>query len=176
VPIGVRLRGCSSMRRGTSSGATIIFRRSLPEDLNPLILLFVVMPITSLVVLGARHDPRCSSWRFWPWHREQKRDPDVLAGTRVERGTLTRQEYEVLPSKRRRLRTEYGMLRHKGLRAFFAIRGLPSGGDGACLQEVARGVAARTPKRAPAPHPRRPVPRPDRDSCALRFRLIPRQS
>src|SRR4051812_24191227 len=92
----------------------------LPDDVNPLFLLIVVMPLTSLafslpglVVL--------SIVAVLAWHREQNVIRQFLLDE-VERGTLTPEEYADMPSWRKRTRAELRALRHKGIRAYFALR------------------------------------------------------
>jgi len=100
-------------------GATLV-PALLPEDINPLVLLFVVMPLTSLV-LSAPGLMTLVLIALLAWRRESNVIREYL-DDEVARGTLTTDEYEVLPSWRGRMRLEWQTLRRKGLRAFFARR------------------------------------------------------
>jgi RsiW-degrading membrane proteinase PrsW (M82 family) len=117
----------------------------LPDDLNPLILLFVVMPITS-VVFTAPGLVTLVIVAILAWHRESNVIREFLKDE-VTRGTLTAEEYAVLPLWRQRMRTEWGMLRRKGLRAFFALRDFHQAATELAFKKwhVSRG---ETPKRA----------------------------
>jgi protease PrsW len=100
-------------------GATIV-PALLPGDLNPLILLFVVMPITSLLLTG----PGLLVLLFiavLTWRRESQVIRTFLADE-VGRGVITADEYAHLPSLRRRFAQEVAALRRRGVGAFFATR------------------------------------------------------
>jgi protease PrsW len=100
-------------------GATIV-PAIVPQDLNPLVLLFVVMPITSIVLTG----PGLLALLFitvLAWRRESQVIRTFLADE-VGRGVITPDEYAHLPSLRRRFSQEVGALRRRGVGAFFAMR------------------------------------------------------
>ncbi|MDP8923875.1 MAG: PrsW family intramembrane metalloprotease [Chloroflexota bacterium] len=100
-------------------GATLI-PALLPADLDPLVLLFVVMPIISvgltgpgiLVLLGIA---------VLAWRREAQVIRTFLADE-VAAGVITPAEYAILPSLRARFRDEARALRRQGIRAFLATR------------------------------------------------------
>lgn len=94
----------------------------LPDDTNPLVLLFVVMPITS-IVLTAPGLLALLVIAYLAWRREKAVIRDHLL-EEVERGVLSPEEYERLPSWRQRARAELATLRRRGLRAYFAHRDL----------------------------------------------------
>jgi protease PrsW len=94
----------------------------LPDDLNPLVLLFVVMPITSLVLTAPGILALLVIARL-AWRRESNVIREHLADE-VPIGVLSPQEYERLPSQRERMKAELRALRQRGLRAFFAQRDL----------------------------------------------------
>jgi protease PrsW len=102
-------------------GATLM-PSLLPEDLNPLILLFVVMPLTSLT-LTAPGLLALLLIALLAWRREKGVIRTELR-EEVELGVLSREEYERLPSWRKRFRAEMAALRRRGWRAFFAQRDL----------------------------------------------------
>jgi RsiW-degrading membrane proteinase PrsW (M82 family) len=102
-------------------GATLV-PALLPEDLNPVVQLFVVMPITT-VVLTAPGMLALLLISFFAWRREKGVIRDFLRDE-VQLGTLTQQEYEALPSWRRRFGAEMSAWRRHGLRALFAQRDL----------------------------------------------------
>src|SRR4051794_1049401 len=84
-------------------GATLI-PGLLPEDLNPAILFLVVMPLTTLV-LTAPGMLALLFISFFAWRREKGVIRDFLLDE-VQAGTLTKDEYERLPSWRKRFRAE----------------------------------------------------------------------
>ena len=92
----------------------------LPEDINPLVLLFVVMPVTT-VVLTAPGLLTLLAIAIFAQRRERAVIRDLLIDE-VEHGVVTREEYERLPSWRRRVRAELGALRRRGLNGYFAQR------------------------------------------------------
>jgi protease PrsW len=92
----------------------------LPDDLNPLVLLFVVMPVYS-AVLTTPGLLTLLIIAFLAWRRESHVIRKHL-GDEVARGTLTHEEYEALPIPGARLRRELGALRRRGLRGWFAQR------------------------------------------------------
>lgn len=94
----------------------------LPEDTSPVFLLFVVMPITT-VVLTAPGMLTLLAIAYFAWHREKRVIRDFLRDE-VPLGVLTEAEYERLPSWRGRFRAEMSALTRRGLRAFFAQRDL----------------------------------------------------
>jgi RsiW-degrading membrane proteinase PrsW (M82 family) len=94
----------------------------LPEDLNPLVLLFVVMPITTVVLTAPGIIALLIIARL-AWRREAGVIRDHLADE-VPIGVLSLEEYERLPSQRARFSAELRALRQRGLRAFFAQRDL----------------------------------------------------
>jgi protease PrsW len=100
-------------------GATLV-PALLPDDTNPLFLLFVVMPVTT-VVLTAPGMLTLLAIAFFAWRRERAVIRDLLI-EEVEGGVLTREEYERLPSWRRRVRAELGALRRRGVNGYFAQR------------------------------------------------------
>jgi RsiW-degrading membrane proteinase PrsW (M82 family) len=102
-------------------GATVV-PALLPDDVNPLLLLFVVMPVTT-VVLTAPGILALVVIAALAWRRERAVIRQHLLDE-VERGVLTQEEYECLPSWRRKFWAEVGTLRQRGLRAFFAHRDL----------------------------------------------------
>jgi protease PrsW len=117
----------------------------LPEDTNPLILLFVVMPITT-IVLTAPGLLALLVIAYLAWRREKAVIRDQLLDE-VERGVLSREEYERLPSWRLRTRAELKTLRQRGLRAYFAQRDLHQAATELAFRKwhLSRG---ETPKRA----------------------------
>jgi hypothetical protein len=94
----------------------------LPDDLNPLVLLFVVMPVTS-VVLTAPGIIALLVIATLAWKREAGVIREHLADE-VPLGVISLEEYERLPSQRERFNAEIRALRQHGLRAFFAQRDL----------------------------------------------------
>jgi hypothetical protein len=92
----------------------------LPEDINPLILLFVVMPVTT-VVLTAPGMLALLAISFFAWRRERAVLRDHLA-EEVAHGVITTAEYDRLPSWRRRVGAELGALRRGGVHGYFAQR------------------------------------------------------
>jgi len=92
----------------------------LPEDINPFFLLFVVMPVTS-VVLTSPGLLALLAIAFFAGRRERAVLRDNLR-EEVEQGVITSEEYERLPSWRRRVRAELGALRRRGLNGYFAQR------------------------------------------------------
>ncbi|MGE3270811.1 MAG: PrsW family intramembrane metalloprotease, partial [Chloroflexota bacterium] len=94
----------------------------LPEDLNPLVLLFVVMPVTS-VTLNAPGIITLIVIAVLGWRREAGVIRQYLEDE-VPNGVITSAEYERLPSQKARFRAEMSALRRGGLRAFFAQRDL----------------------------------------------------
>ena len=92
----------------------------LPEDTNPLFLLFVVMPVTT-VVLTAPGMLALLAIAFIAMRRERAVIRDHLI-EEVERGVVTPEEYERLPSWRRRVGAELGALRRRGLNGYFSQR------------------------------------------------------
>ena len=117
----------------------------VPEDLNPFILLFVVMPITSFV-LTAPGLLALIATAVLAWRREAAVIREHLRDE-VERGTLTADEYDRLPSQRRRTGLEFQALRRRGPRAFFAQRDFHQAATELAFRKwhVSRG---ETPKRA----------------------------
>jgi len=100
-------------------GATLV-PALLPEGLNPFVLLFVVMPLTSLILTG----PGLITLlliAILAWRRESRVIRTFLADE-VTGGVLTASEYAVLPSIRSRFWAEVGALRRRGIGAFFATR------------------------------------------------------
>jgi RsiW-degrading membrane proteinase PrsW (M82 family) len=94
----------------------------LPEDLNPLVLLFVVMPVTSTLLMA----PGLLALMviaILAWRREKGVIQEHLLDE-VVRGVLSEEEYQRLPSQRGRLRAEWAALRRIGWRGFFAQRDL----------------------------------------------------
>jgi RsiW-degrading membrane proteinase PrsW (M82 family) len=102
-------------------GATLV-PALMPEDLSPLVLLLVVMPLTT-VVLTAPGLLALLLISFFAWRREKGVIRDFLRDE-VRIGTLTEDEYERLPSWRGRFRAEMAAWKRHGLRAFFAARDL----------------------------------------------------
>jgi RsiW-degrading membrane proteinase PrsW (M82 family) len=102
-------------------GATVV-PSLMPEDVNPFFLLFVVMPITS-IVLTAPGLLALLIIAILAWRREKRVIRDFLH-EEVERGVLTPTEYEALPSWRHRFRAELATLTRRGIRAYFAHRDL----------------------------------------------------
>jgi len=100
-------------------GATLV-PAMLPEDINPFVLLFVVMPLTTFV-LTAPGFLALLITAYLAWRRESRVIREFLRDE-IARGTLTPAEYDVLPSQRRRASLELSTLRKRGLRAFFATR------------------------------------------------------
>jgi RsiW-degrading membrane proteinase PrsW (M82 family) len=94
----------------------------LSEDTAMSVFLFVVMPITA-VVLTAPGVLALLLISALAWRREKGVMRDQLRDE-VDRGVLTEDEYERLPSWRRRFRAEWAVLRQYGLRAYFAQRDL----------------------------------------------------
>lgn len=94
----------------------------LPDDLNPLVLLFVVMPITTVVLTAPGIIALLVIARL-AWRREAGVIREHLADE-VPVGVLSLEEYERLPSQRERFRAEVRALRQHGLRGFFAQRDL----------------------------------------------------
>jgi RsiW-degrading membrane proteinase PrsW (M82 family) len=92
----------------------------LPEDTNPLFLLFVVMPITT-VVLTAPGMVTLLAIAFFAWRRERAVIREQLL-EEVEGGMLMQDEYERLPSWRRRVKAELSALRRRGPSGYFAQR------------------------------------------------------
>lgn len=95
---------------------------ALLPDLNPLVLLFVVMPLESVFLTG----PGLLTLLIiavFAWRRESAVIKDQLADE-VGRGTLTPDEYDVLPVAGARLRRELAVLRRRGLRGWSAQRDL----------------------------------------------------
>lgn len=100
--------------------AATIVPSLLPEDINPLMLLFVIMPVVSFVLTA----PGLLALLFTAllaWRREANVIREHLRDE-VERGTLTPEEYDLLPSLRRRAGLELRTLRWNGPRAFFTRR------------------------------------------------------
>jgi len=94
----------------------------LPEDLNPLVLLFVVMPLTSTILMA----PGLMALlviAILAWRREKGVIRTHLLDE-VAQGVLSEAEYARLPSQRGRLRAELAAFRRAGLRGFFAQRDL----------------------------------------------------
>ena len=94
----------------------------LPDDVNPLMLLFVVMPITTVVLTGPGIIVLLVIARL-----ACKRESGVIRvhlADEVPLGVLSQEEYERLPSQRQRFNAEIRALRQHGLRAFFAQRDL----------------------------------------------------
>jgi len=102
-------------------GATVI-PLLLPENLDPVIRLFVVMPLTSLIFTAPAMLTLLVIAVF-AWRRERGVIRDFLRDE-VEGGILTRDEYERLPSWRARMGAELSVFRQRGLRAYFAQRDL----------------------------------------------------
>jgi len=100
-------------------GATLV-PAMLPDDLNPLVLLFVVMPITSFV-LTAPGVVTLLIISILSWRREATIIRTYLADE-VADGTVTGDEYAMLPSLGARFREEMSALRRRGVGAFFATR------------------------------------------------------
>lgn len=94
----------------------------LPDDTNPLVMLFVVMPITS-IVLTTPGMIMLLVIAYLAWRREKAVIRDHLRDE-VDRGVLTSEEYGRLDSWRRRAGAEVATWRRKGLRAYFAHRHL----------------------------------------------------
>ena len=92
----------------------------LPESLNPLVLLFVVMPLMSLVLTGPGLLALLGVAVF-AWRRESRVIRMHLADE-VTAGVLTPAEYAMLPSLRARFWNEVGALRQRGIGAFLATR------------------------------------------------------
>jgi RsiW-degrading membrane proteinase PrsW (M82 family) len=92
----------------------------LPEDLSPLIVLLVVMPLTSLI-LTAPGLLALLLIAVLAWRRERAVIRDHLLDE-VGRGVLSPEEYACLPSWRCRFRAELATLRRRGIRAYFAHR------------------------------------------------------
>ena len=143
VPIGY---ACAVLQHASWNflGAGVI-PSLLPDDLSPLVLLFVVMPVTSLV-FTAPGMVTLFIVAVLAWHREQNVIRQFLLDE-VSRGTLTPEEYADLPSWRKRTRAELRVLRRKGLRAFFALRDFHQAATELAFKKwhVSRG---ETPKRA----------------------------
>lgn len=116
----------------------------LPEDTSPVFLLFVVMPVTSLV-LTAPGILTLLAIAYFAWQREKRVIRDFLRDE-VPLGVLTDDEYARLPSWRGRFRTELAALRRRGLRAFFAQRDLHQAATELAFRKwhLSRG---ETPKR-----------------------------
>ncbi|MFN8524058.1 MAG: PrsW family intramembrane metalloprotease [Chloroflexota bacterium] len=89
-------------------------------DLNPLILLFVVMPLQSLVLTG----PGLLTLlviAIFAWRRES-RVLRIHLRDEVNNGHVTADEYAVLHSQRARFRTEMSALRRGGIGKWLARR------------------------------------------------------
>ena len=125
-------------------GATLI-PALLPDDIDPLVLLFVVMPVTT-VVLTAPGFLALLGISFFAWRREKGVIRDHLRDE-VERGVISSEEYERLPSWRRRHRAELAAWRRLGLRGLFAQRDLHQAATELAFQKwhLSRG---EKPKRA----------------------------
>jgi RsiW-degrading membrane proteinase PrsW (M82 family) len=102
-------------------GATLV-PEMLPEDTSAAFLLFVVMPVTTLV-LSAPGMLILLLISFFAWRREKGVIRDFLRDE-VALGVLSETEYERLPSWRARFRAEVAAWKRRGLRAFFAQRDL----------------------------------------------------
>ena len=92
----------------------------LPESLNPFVLLFVVMPLMTVILTGPGMLTLLGVALF-AWRRESNVIRRFLADE-VTTGVLTPAEYAILPSIRSRFWTEVRTLRRRGFRAFFATR------------------------------------------------------
>lgn len=102
-------------------GATLV-PALLPDDTSPVTLLLVVMPVTTFV-LSAPGMVALLLIALFAWRREKGVIRDFLRDE-VAIGTLSEEEYERLPSWRKRFRAEMAEWRQHGLRAFFAERDL----------------------------------------------------
>jgi RsiW-degrading membrane proteinase PrsW (M82 family) len=102
-------------------GATLVPMLFSPEQ-HPLLYLFVIMPVTT-AVLSAPGLLALLVIAILAARRERGVIRDFLLDE-MERGVLTREEYERLPSWRARFRAELAALRSRGLRGFFALRDL----------------------------------------------------
>ncbi len=94
----------------------------LPDDLSPIVLLFVVMPLTSTILMA----PGLLALMIiaiLAWRREKGVIQEHLLDE-VARGVLSDAEYQRLPSQRGRLRAEVAAFRRTGWRGFFAQRDL----------------------------------------------------
>ncbi len=100
--------------------ASALLPALLPDDLNPLVLLFVVMPVYS-AVLTAPGLLTLLIIAFLAGRRESHVIRKHL-GDEVALGTLTNEEYVVLPNPGARLKREVGALRRRGLRGWIAQR------------------------------------------------------
>jgi hypothetical protein len=115
IPFGY---ACAVLQHATWNfvGATLV-PSLLPDNLNPFVLLFVVMPITSFT-LSAPGFVTLLVIALLAGRRESNIIQQYLSDE-VTRGTLTPDEYDVLPSWRRRAGLEWRTLRKRGLRPFF---------------------------------------------------------
>ncbi|MCC6178222.1 MAG: PrsW family intramembrane metalloprotease [Chloroflexi bacterium] len=102
-------------------GATVV-PAILPDNVNPLVMLFVVMPVTT-VVLTAPGVIALLIIATLAWRREAAVIRTHLQDE-VPQGVLSLDEYERLPSQRARFAAEMRALRSHGLRSFFAQRDL----------------------------------------------------
>ena len=92
----------------------------LPEGLNPFVLLFVVMPLMSMLLTGPGLLALLGVALF-AWRRESRVIRTFLADE-VTAGVLTPDEYAILPSLRERFWNEVRALRQRGIGAFFTTR------------------------------------------------------
>ncbi|MCC6179203.1 MAG: PrsW family intramembrane metalloprotease [Chloroflexi bacterium] len=127
-------------------GATLI-PSLLPEDLNPLVLLFVVWPLVSVLLTGP--GLLTLSVVVWCAGRREARVIHEQLADEVPAGALTEAEYERLSSLRSRFRAEVQALREHGLRGYFAQRDLHQAASNLAFRKwhVARGEKSRTGHR-----------------------------
>ena len=102
--------------------ASALLPTLVPESLNPLLLLLVVMPIHS-ALLTTPGVVTLLIIAVLAWRRESRVIRAHLADE-VDRGTLTREEYETLPHQGARFGHELAALRRRGLPGWFAQRDL----------------------------------------------------
>ena len=125
--------------------ASALLPTLLPEDLNPLILLLVVMPVYS-ALLTTPGLVTLLIIAMLAWRRESRVIRQHLADE-VERGTLTSEEYQALPLQRARFKRELAALGRRGLRGWLAQRDLHQAATELAFRKwhLSRGEA---PKRA----------------------------
>jgi RsiW-degrading membrane proteinase PrsW (M82 family) len=118
VPFGW---ACAVLQHATwnTVGATIV-PALLPEDVNPFVLLFVVMPLTTFI-LSAPGFFALLVIALLAGRREANVIRQYLFDE-VARGAVLPEEYDVLPSWKRRAGLEWRTLRQRGFRAFFRRR------------------------------------------------------
>ena len=119
----------------------------LPEDIALGTLLFVVMPIVTFV-LTAPGMLALLVIAYLAWRREKAVIRDHLQDE-VERGVLTAEEWERLPSWRRRAGAELATLRRHGLKAYFAHRDLHQAATELAFRKwhLSRGERPKGPQR-----------------------------